>query len=352
MIKLIFKIILIIGLIWLVKSLFPAQTLVEHTQWQNPATVTAPSPAKQTQTNNSSTSCQTNDLSLSWPLKGKPNQDWVVNNYEDLDSGPGIKDFSGAIGKLARTYNGHKGIDIDVPTFKWTNENFPVVAAADGIVTRVVFAHPDRNLVKNIHSKNNPKWNFVELKHSNGYYTIYGHLKQHTGYVNVGDQVSQGQGLGVVASSGKSTWPHLHFEVRDCDYNAINTSVKKLWQNAPQYQTPFDLMEVVIRSGKPPNDATRFIIDGKPNQLKHTAGKDVTVATILAGGQSGDKIEVVVKASGRVYQEFKKIFEQSYRKSFWFWYFTLPKNYTGSIRIDVKLNGLIQRTEYLRLSKQ
>lgn len=247
------------------------------------------------------------------------------------------------MGKFARTYNGHRGLDIDVPTFKWTEENFPVLAASEGIVISTDFSHPDRNLVKNLHDRNPPKMNPVEVRHNNGYISMYGRLKQDTGYVKVGDNVTREQKLGVVASSGNSTWPYLHFELRDCNNKVIYSSREKLWQNFPAYQANLNIMDVVIRSGRPPKDATRFIIDGKPNQLRHLAGSEVTIATILAGGKPEDKLEVVIKASGRIYKYFKKTFENHHRKSWWYWYLTLPDNYSGGVSIY----GLIKDTKYL-----
>ncbi len=76
----------------------------------------------------------------------------------------------------------------------------PILASASG---RVSFA---RN------GYNGGFGNLVIIEHPNGTQTYYAH--QSKIYVHVGDQVSQGQTIGLVGNTGHSTGPHLHFEVR------------------------------------------------------------------------------------------------------------------------------------------
>ena len=54
--------------------------------------------------------------------------------------------------------------------------------------------------------------NYVEVDHGNGYITAYGHLS--TRNVTVGDKVFRGQKIGEVGNTGRSTAPHLHYEVQ------------------------------------------------------------------------------------------------------------------------------------------
>lgn len=74
-----------------------------------------------------------------------------------------------------------------------------VVAAAPGVVTAVV------------RSPLGYGWR-IEVDHGSGLATLYAHLGAFS--VQVGDRVSGGQRLGSVGSTGESTGPHLHFEVR------------------------------------------------------------------------------------------------------------------------------------------
>jgi len=54
--------------------------------------------------------------------------------------------------------------------------------------------------------------NCIRIKHTNDFETVYGHLSKIT--VKVGQQVSVGQNIGLVGSTGRSTGTHLHYEVR------------------------------------------------------------------------------------------------------------------------------------------
>lgn len=88
----------------------------------------------------------------------------------------------------------HQGVDIAAPT------GAPVLASAQGVVVRSGY--------------DGGYGNFVEIRHPNGLTTFYGHLSVITRGVVAGAEVESGQTIGQVGSTGYSTGPHLHFEVR------------------------------------------------------------------------------------------------------------------------------------------
>ncbi len=88
---------------------------------------------------------------------------------------------------------GHTGLDI------MGSMGQPVSAAAPGVVTYLV------------QSDEGYGWR-IDVDHGNGVTTVYAHLSEFN--VSLGDRVSAGQRIGSVGSTGLSTGPHLHFEVR------------------------------------------------------------------------------------------------------------------------------------------
>jgi len=69
--------------------------------------------------------------------------------------------------------------------------------------------------------------NYVIIDHGNGYKTLYGHMLNNSIVVKPGDRVAQGQKIGILGSTGRSTGPHLHFEIRTGKGNLDPLSVLK-----------------------------------------------------------------------------------------------------------------------------
>ena len=62
---------------------------------------------------------------------------------------------------------------------------------------------------------------YIEIRHSNGYHTAYAHMKGYARGMRRGKRIKQGRVIGYVGSTGRSTGPHLHYEVL-YDYKAQN----------------------------------------------------------------------------------------------------------------------------------
>lgn len=86
----------------------------------------------------------------------------------------------------------HEGIDFVAPT------GTPIVAAADGVVV-VAEYHPEFG-------------NMIDIDHGDGLISRYAHLSRLD--VATGRLIKRGDAIGAVGSTGRSTGPHLHFEVR------------------------------------------------------------------------------------------------------------------------------------------
>jgi murein DD-endopeptidase MepM/ murein hydrolase activator NlpD len=114
-------------------------------------------------------------LQLSWPVPG-----WVSSRFGDTRPGQGL----------------HTGLDIAAPT------GTPVTAAASGAVVVAGYHHQYGRL--------------VVIEHPDGVRTFYGHNSELK--VARGDVVERGQEIARVGSTGQSTAPHLHFEVRRGEY--------------------------------------------------------------------------------------------------------------------------------------
>lgn len=116
--------------------------------------------------------------------------------YEYKDYGtfiwpvPGSKKVSSFFGKRGSRH--HDGVDI--PAVSGTN----ILASASG---KVVYSGKMRGY-----------GNIVVIKHKNGYHSVYAHNRKH--FVKKGQKVSQGEVIAQVGSTGRSSGPHLHFEIR------------------------------------------------------------------------------------------------------------------------------------------
>tara|TARA_A100001011_G_C14239239_1_gene812484 strand:- start:50 stop:1342 length:1293 start_codon:yes stop_codon:yes gene_type:complete len=101
----------------------------------------------------------------------------------------------------------HKGTDFAAPL------GTPIMASGDGIVIKAGWCGGGGNCVK--------------IKHNSVYQTIYAHMSKFAYNIKSGTRVKQSQIIGFVGSTGKSTGPHLHYEVIE-NGKKINSQTLKL----------------------------------------------------------------------------------------------------------------------------
>ena len=87
----------------------------------------------------------------------------------------------------------HRGTDFAAPM------GTPIMASGDGVVKKAGWCGGGGNCIK--------------IKHNSTYQTVYAHMSKFARGIKPGVRVKQGQTIGYVGSTGKSTGPHLHYEV-------------------------------------------------------------------------------------------------------------------------------------------
>lgn len=200
-----------------------------------------------------------------WPLADLRSggfEPWFVGNFVDQDPAwPGhVLDY--ACGN--RTYDtnegyNHTGVDIALWPFPWRQKvrgTVAVVAAAPGQIIDRIDGNPDEScsLSGGVH-------NTIVLAHGDGSKSYYRHMKN--GSVTskqIGDTVARGEQLGLVASSGNSSAPHLHFAARNdleeliepyaglCNGQA--NGLESWWVEQPRYR-PYALVDLMTHSSTP-----------------------------------------------------------------------------------------------------
>ena len=119
--------------------------------------------------------------------------------------------FGGRIHPITGEKSNHTGTDIA----SYGGANLNIIAVQSGTVI-----YPTKNDKVNCSSSGNDLscgggyGNYVMIQHADGNISLYAHLYENSITVSAGDQVGQGQVIGKMGSSGRSTGTHLHFEIR------------------------------------------------------------------------------------------------------------------------------------------
>jgi hypothetical protein len=151
--------------------------------------------------------------SLSLPIDCTLGRDCFIQQYVDVDPGPGAKDYRCGIA----SYEGHKGTDFRVLSVKAAEAGVKVLASAagrvksvrDGVEDRLIATAADAQAVKDRECGNG-----VVLDHGGGWETQYCHMRRGSVMVRAGQMVVAGAALGLVGYSGEAQFAHVHLSVR------------------------------------------------------------------------------------------------------------------------------------------
>lgn len=119
----------------------------------------------------------------------------------------------------------HKGLDFAAPS------GTPIYAAGDGVIE--------------IMGRKGAYGNYVRIRHNHGLKTAYAHLKGFKRGLSSGKRVKQGQVIGYVGTTGRSTGPHLHYEVL-MNGTQVNPRTVKLPQGHKLNKDEMDMFQGLV----------------------------------------------------------------------------------------------------------
>lgn len=154
-----------------------------------------------------------------------------------------------------------------------------IVAHSDGTVANV------RNNYNKTDKTGSSYGNYVLIKHTNGMYTLYAHLKYNSVTVKVGQKVVKGQTIGYMGNTGHSFGAHLHFEVRDKNNNKIdptnyiNSNLDKKQESNTKVKEWQKIMNKVYKCGLSEDNSFGPDSEAKANKyyLQYEKGKKIIV---------------------------------------------------------------------------
>lgn len=274
-----------------------------------------------------------------------------VANFVDHD--PANPDQLRDYETLTRTYDlegyNHTGTDIFLWPFAWQKMAagaVEVVAAAAGTIYEKFDGHADQNC-----DFSNPDWNAVYVLHSDNSLSMYGHLKKNSlTPKNIGDPVAAGDYLGLVGSSGYSTGPHLHFEVRDADNQLIDpyigpgnpTISQTLWlAQKPYYESAIN--HLGVGAAAPEKPATCPPAEAIHEDTNFLPGTPLYFSAYYHDQRAGQvSTYTLYLPNNTVYIDWthSPTGTQHFNASYWFWKFTFPTDLPlGAWRFVVEYEG-------------
>ncbi len=296
-------------------------------------------------------------VQLEWPLKQADGFDqpsyYTTVNFVDLDPGTGIQDFQ----CNSRSYNGHKGLDVSSWPFWWQmmeDDQVEIIAGAPGVIINKSDNYFDQNC------SCVGTWNAVYIQHMDGSVAWYGHMKKNTLTAKpVGASVVTGEYLGIVGSSGCSTNPHLHLEIRDASNKVIETyegpcnatTPSSWWADQKPYYEP-SINRLTTHGNQP--EMNGFCPDDEiPNLQDQFDPGDLVYFTAWYRDQLLDSKATfeILDPTGTVFKSWEQGGPGNYAWAWWYWAYFIPVNAIEGIWTFESTYGGTTRTHHFQVGE-
>ncbi|TXF87999.1 peptidoglycan DD-metalloendopeptidase family protein, partial [Neolewinella aurantiaca] len=290
-----------------------------------------------------------------WPVAPSPTTNAAgvssICQFVDHDATNGLLDWNCG----NRTYNGHRGTDICSTPYPWymvENEEAHIVSMASGTILWKMDGNDSYSC-----DFSQPDWNGIGVQHSDGSTAWYGHFKENSLTTkSVGQSVVSGEYLGVMASSGMSTGPHLHIEIYDADDNLVDpyagtcnglNSNTSFWQNQPGYYHA-GINRVTVQSGPAEYGPDCNSIE-TPNYLDEVdAGELIHYRLFFSGVLSGTSVDYQLTApDGSILFALNTAFNSDAFETIRGSIFSIPASAeTGNYRLEATYQGVTVDYEF------
>jgi hypothetical protein len=273
-----------------------------------------------------------------YPQGGNFFSDLFPTNFVDVDTTSGSLAYNGS----DYTLDGHAGIDTEITSFTAQDIGVPIFAALDGTVIQTHDGEFDKNTMLNSLPSN-----YVIIDHGNGQTTYYAHFKKDSVAVIVGQQVTAGQQIGLTASSGNSTGPHLHFqsEVNGQVFESFAGSARpgpSGWVSQPPFREDLYLRAFAITDqdlstwAGLPYDTTRkgtFYTGVQPVHVWFQFGNGEGVTGLAANYVRPDGSVAFATGTASV--------SNAQRNSYFYYNFDVNLDVVGTWHLDLLVNGQV-----------